>query len=106
MNGDLISRSALLKKATKVAKYDEGGWVDYFIAVPVDEVRNAPAVDTGEVVRCKDCKHSRERNEYEQNYLVEGVLICTSVDATDECWNPVWGEHFCSYGERRSDDGA
>ena len=56
---------------------------------------------TVEVVRCKDCKHSRERNENERKYLVEGVLICTSGEAADECWNPVYPSHFCSYGERR-----
>lgn len=61
----------------------------------------APTIDAVPVVRCKDCKHQRERNEYEQNYLVEGVLICTSPDATDDCWNAVWSNHFCSYGERK-----
>lgn len=51
-------------------------------------------------IYCKDCKHHRERNEYERNYLAEDVLICTSPDATDDCWNPVWPEHFCSYGDK------
>lgn len=76
----------------------EGGTVSWF------DIKHAPAVNAVEVVRCKDCKHSRERNEYEKNYLVEGVLICTSPDATDDCWNAVWGDHFCSYGERRVTD--
>ncbi len=56
------------------------------------------------VVRCRNCKNSRERNEHERNYLVEGVLICTSPDATDDFWNAVWPEHFCSYGERKEGD--
>ena len=60
-----------------------------------------PAADVVEVVRCKDCKYSRERNEDERQYLVEGVLICTSVEATDECWNPVYPSHFCGCGERK-----
>ena len=64
----------------------------------LDEVHTA---DVGEIVRCCDCKYSRKRNEYEQRYLVEGVLICTSGEAADECWNPVYPSHFCSYGERR-----
>lgn len=58
------------------------------------------AVD-GEVVRCCDCKYSRKRNEYEQRYLVEGVLICESGEAADGCWNPVYPSHFCSCGERK-----
>ena len=45
MNNDLISRSALLKKAVDVLEYDEGGWDYEFKAVPVGEVLKAPAVD-------------------------------------------------------------
>ena len=52
-----------------------------------------------EVVRCWECKHHRDKNEQEQQYLVEDILICTSPDATDDCWNAVWPNHFCSYGE-------
>ena len=61
------------------------------------------APDVVEVVRCKDCKHTRERNDYEKQYLVDGVLICTSPDVADDCWQAVWPEHFCSYGERKDD---
>lgn len=57
--------------------------------------------DVVKVTRCKDCKWSRERNEYEMEYLVEGVLICTSSDADVDCWNPVFPEHSCSYGKRK-----
>lgn len=64
-------------------------------------IRKRPTVDAVEVVRCRECKNSREQNEHERNYLVEGVLICTSSDATNDCWNAVWPEHFCSYGERK-----
>ena len=56
--------------------------------------------DCVKVVRCKDCEHSRERNEHEIKYLIDDVLICTSCDATDDCWNPVFSEHFCSCGEK------
>ena len=64
-------------------------------------IKNAPTVDAVEVVRCKECKHHRDKNEQEQQYLVEDVLICTSPDATDDCWNAVWPDHFCSYGKRK-----
>ena len=67
----------------------------------IDRIKCAPAADVVPVVRCKECKHQRERNTEEQVYLIDGVLICTSPDATDECWNPVFPNHFCSYGERR-----
>ena len=56
-------------------------------------------------VCCQKCKHSRELNDREKQYIAEGVLICTSPDATDNCWNPVWGDHYCSYGERKDGEG-
>ena len=54
-----------------------------------------------DVVRCRECKHHRDKNEHERQYLAEGVLICTSPEATDDCWNAVWPDHFCSYGKRK-----
>ncbi len=65
------------------------------------EVYAAPTVDAVPVVRCRECKHHRDKNEQEQQYLVEDILICTSPDATDDCWNAVWPDHFCSYGKRK-----
>ena len=70
----------------------------------IKEHKENKAVDAVEVVRCEDCKNSRERDKDEQRFLVEGVLICTSLDATDDCWNAVWPDHYCSYGVRREDD--
>ena len=64
-------------------------------------IEQAPTVDAVPVVRCRECKHHRDKNEQERQYLVEDILICTSPDATDDCWNAVWPDHFCSYGERK-----
>lgn len=64
----------------------------------------APTVDAVEVVRCEECVWSREKDENEQRYLVEGVLICTNSEAVDSGWNPVLPSHFCSCGERRDGD--
>ena len=66
-----------------------------------NEVNIAPTIDAVPVVRCRECKHHRDKNEQERQYLVEDILICTSPDATDDCWNAVWPDHFCSYGERK-----
>ena len=98
MNGDLISRSALLEELNDT----QYAWQDYDAVEGA--LRNIPAVDAVEVVRCKDCKHSRDRNEYEKNYLVEGVLICTHPDCSDDCWFATWYDHWCRYGERRGDE--
>lgn len=94
---DCISRAALLKHRTLIP-----GFVGEYVSV--QNIQDAPAV-TPDVVRCRDCKHSRERNVDEKRYLVEGVLICTSCNATDDSWNPVFPDHFCSYGERMDGDG-
>lgn len=55
----------------------ELGWDAETAAAFLDDIPDADAV---EVVRCKGCKHSRERNEHERNYLVEDVRICTHPD--------------------------
>ena len=67
----------------------------------VSDIENAPTIDAVPVVRCCECKHHRDKNEQERKYLVEDILICTSLDATEDCWNAVWPDHFCSYGERK-----
>ena len=67
----------------------------------VSDIENAPKIDAVPVVRCWECKHHRDKNEQERKYLVEDILICTSPDATEDCWNAVWPDHFCSYGERK-----
>lgn len=92
----LIDANALIEEANAEGAY---GYVDAF------QIANAPTVDAVEVVRCRECKHHRDKNEQEQQYLVEDILICTSPDATDDCWNAVWPDHFCSYGERKDGDG-
>ena len=63
--------------------------------------QQSPTIDAVPVVRCLECKHHRDKNEHERQYLVEDILICTSPDATEDCWNAVWTDHFCSYGERK-----
>ena len=80
------------------APYEDASWAKENCLAEIDA---APTVDAVPVVRCRECKHHRDKNEQEQQYLVEDILICTSPDATDDCWNAVWPDHFCSYGERK-----
>ena len=66
-------------------------------------VQNAPTVDAVEVCRCKDCKHQSkvwisDKRMKEKGYFIYG---CTyqefgELGADDD---------FCSYGERRTDNG-
>ena len=80
------------------APYEDASWAKENCLA---EIEAAQTIDAVPVVRCMECKHHRDKNEQEQQYLVEDVLICTSPDATDDCWNAVWPDHFCSYGERK-----
>ena len=66
----------------------------------VHRIENIPAADVVEVVRCKDCKFSRQLNEQEQHTFVDGVLMCESYEMNDiPC--AVYPEDYCSYGERK-----
>ena len=55
--------------------------------VYADDIDNAPTVDAVEVVRCKDCRHSET--------CPDMVLWCNENNRL------IYGEAFCSYGERK-----
>ena len=58
-----------------------------------------------EVVRCKDCKHTRKKSAQEQFMYNENVCICTKEDIWGITKNePVWDDWFCSCGERKNND--
>lgn len=61
---------------------------DHFIKMIYD----APTVDAVEVVRCKDCKHRKEKICFNPCY---GMWVGVELKDND----------FCSYGERRKDNG-
>ena len=78
---------------TQGASGEETAWYrakDIYAAI-----ENAPTVDAVEVVRCKDCKkyfHVIGRDERE-------VWGCMHFGVTTKA------DDFCSYGERRTDNG-
>lgn len=104
MNNDLISRSVLLKDGIR-AKYGVND--DGLILIPMGDVRKsikeAPAVDAVEVVRCEKCR-----------YCFDGV--CLHPENRIAMKVPDFGEHysymadlivpkdhFCGYGKWRED---
>lgn len=87
MNNDLISREALLEAIrTDVAPLT--------LSMVFQHIYSAPAVDAVEVVRCKDCIYAQERY---------GHLKCELGISISNTWNNP--NMFCSYGERRADNG-
>ena len=58
-------------------------------------INDAPTVDAGEVVLCKDCEFYTQEDHY--------CKKCSFVDEdTYQLWYP---NDFCSYGRRRVKDG-
>jgi hypothetical protein len=125
VNNDLISRSALLeqwkKKLSKMSKSNDGAApIDF--RVVVDALENAPAVDA---VSCpmfeqikweRDCAMQQLKDHgipFGGNApdVVKVVRCCECIyrDGTPGqpnimCYQ-MHDDDFCSYGERRSDDG-
>ena len=93
MENDLISRSSLisefewLKSVVNETSKDE-------VQETIQRIENAPAVDAVEVVRCKDCK-----------WLYRNSEMCCCKKHTGLAAIKKDGSDFCSYGERRADDG-
>lgn len=95
MKNDLIRRSELLAKKCMVRGHLDTGspCPSKVVAVPVDVIERAKAVDAVPVVRCKDCL-SGKLNTYWGGYNCRhqnGKLMNDS--------------DYCSYGERRDDHG-
>ena len=62
-----------------------------FVKVVEQVVEDTPTADVVEVVRCKDCKHSREQDR------VFGITDYKCSKHNISCLSPY---DFCSYGER------
>lgn len=119
MNNDLISRSALLERLKRNLNACNPGTlsehcyqdaiytVTYFPAVDAEKVFEQMGLvkeafemakaDLVPVVRCKDCKHCRETIDY------FGKGLFCSIWGRE--WQRVQPTDFCSYGERRADNG-
>lgn len=101
MENDLIRRSDLLaKKCIIRGRMDTGSpCPSKVVAIPVDVIERAPAVDAVEVVRCCSCKHFVFVGNTDKTYCRKpfGML---GVKETKQ-------DAFCSYGERKggSEDG-
>ena len=93
---EYIEREALLEKAYwhgKMPDFDNL-YPDGVEAVDVADIDEIPAADVVAVVRCKDCVWW-ENGEYSPicNHHLDGLVNPCSDD-------------FCSYGEKREEDGT
>ena len=67
---------------------------------PVEGIKNLPAADAVEVVRCKDCIYAREMDKYEKQLYLDECVGCTRISVSYHSFimSPT---DFCSYGERK-----
>ena len=88
----LIDANALLRHKRKMSGADFGGefWDE---AVLTSDIKNAPAVDAVEVVRCRECKHCDPENYHCDHPMGTSAPLKRKPD------------DFCSYGERKDGDG-
>lgn len=91
----LIDADALKTKAIKCETFKLTGASVFLKAVGTKEIDRAPTIDAVPVVRCKDCKYGEV-----DDADLPAQYLCNYHGAD---WNDE--NHFCSYGERRINNG-
>lgn len=89
---EYIEREAILKHTTSV----EVGAFSEWDVVKVEHIKNAPAADVVEVVRCRDCEKCVKKDNF---------MYCEEhSDGWGDYTAYVDPDDYCSYGERRSEN--
>ena len=86
---------------------DGGRWVPVVEAVLLELIEKAKsAVDAVAVVRCRDCKHWHSETgwcNHHSHFITDDGEACHPWESAN--WKTFEENDFCSYGERRGDDG-
>ena len=86
---DLIDRQ---KALAEVEEWDPIPHPGQYVVDHVKQwLKNFPAADVVEVVRCKDCKYSSANGKY--------GCVCKYNERYET--HEMYGDDFCSHGERR-----
>lgn len=93
MENDLISRGALIEQLERLAVHEDPFRQSCILGI-VHTIAKAPAVDALEVVRCKDCARRNPSADLTDTVLCTWLRNLTMPK-----------DGFCSYGERRGEDG-
>ena len=95
MSKEYIERKKALEKVIEVEHYDPelSGVVLHRYIKEID-LKDIPAADVVEVVRCRECKHSYRIDGAKEEY------DCAKISAFAKFFP---GDHFCGYGERKTD---
>lgn len=94
---EYIERAALKRELAPYEENDFSQQMDVILAI----VDAQPTADVVEVVRCGQCKHSREldRSDPYENSFVDGCLWCMMGRG-----DGVAKDQFCDEGERKEAD--
>lgn len=84
-------------KASECEKYFYEHLDDNNIICAMNAIEEMPASDVVEVVRCRDCKYAH--HWYGNDTLGNTKYLCDIFETS------MFADAFCSYGERRSDNG-
>lgn len=95
MAKEYIEREKALEKVIEVKHHDPelSGVVLHRYIKEID-LKDIPAADVVEVVRCRECKHSYRIDGAKEEY------DCAKMSAFAKFFP---GDHFCGYGERKTD---
>lgn len=106
MPKEYIEREALLKDISETVIFS--GKTDQ-ISVEVraankviTRIKEAPATDVVEVVRCKDCKWAMSLTETEEKIYTNDCIMCSQLHPDGERI-AMLRNNFCNYGERNDD---
>ena len=104
-------RDEIMDKFLSLCNYNDFGQLTLVrISETIDEIFDRycshPTTDVAEVVRCKDCKHSRPLNKMKspEKYYKDSCIVCECEDVVGDEPMIYLPTHFCSYGERRTDN--
>jgi hypothetical protein len=109
MIAEYLDRSSLVARMKYYEEHttEESG-EHYAYSVALREIRNAPAADVAEVVRCRDCEHAEryERADGDAGYYRgHPQNSFTYGERWDRVFKPAKeADDSCSYGERKEGD--
>ena len=98
---DKIAEEVKDKKMTDREYEEQVAQIGDDYGVGLGEVKDPDVV---KVVRCMDCKYSRDfQTKSEKAMYCSGCIICTNGEISDTEF-AMWGDDFCSYGERKEEN--
>ncbi len=74
-----------------------------YVKTESDLIDRCPTADVVEVVRCRDCVHSRpiDNTKSPEKYFKDDCIVCECENVVGDIPTVYVPYHFCSYGEKK-----